>query len=45
MNYEEIMELFSFYKKQNERPKIIMPLVANFKTIRPVSRPEINYIL
>jgi hypothetical protein len=31
MNYEEIMELFSFYKKQNERPKIIMPLVVILK--------------
>jgi hypothetical protein len=30
MNYEEIMELFSFYKKK-KRPKIIMPLVANLK--------------
>jgi hypothetical protein len=34
-NYEEIMKAGSFYKKQNKRPKIIMPLYAKFKTNRP----------
>jgi hypothetical protein len=29
------MKAGSFYKKQNKRPKIIMPLYAKFKTNRP----------
>lgn len=44
-NYEEIMETISFYKKQNKRPKIIMPLIAKFKTIRPEYPAWKYYIL
>ncbi len=39
------MKAGSFYKKQNKRPKIIMPLYAKFKTNRPEYPAWKYYIL